>query len=290
MLFRPIAVVWAAIFCRVAAIGQTQIPLQAPLNLDQDTSKVSTSRPNIVFILTDDQDLHLGSLDYTPLTRKHLLDEGTFYSRHFVTIAVCCPSRVSLWTGKAAHNTNVTDVNPPYGGYPKFISQGLNSNWLPLWLQEAGYNTYYTGKLFNAHTVENYDKPHASGFTSSDFLLDPYTYQYLNSSFQRNQDAPKYYPGEYSTDILASKAYGLLDEAAEADKPFFLTIAPNAPHSNVAWSGDGTINGSEFKFTAPISAERHKDLFKDVKIPRTKNFNPDKVLLSFAQITDTNVR
>jgi hypothetical protein len=22
---------------------------------------------------------------------------------------------VSLWTGKLAHNTNVTDVNPPYG-------------------------------------------------------------------------------------------------------------------------------------------------------------------------------
>ena len=55
------------------------------------------------------------SLDYMPLVKKHLLDEGTFYSRHFCTIALCCPSRVSLWTGKAAHNTNVTDVKPPYG-------------------------------------------------------------------------------------------------------------------------------------------------------------------------------
>lgn len=53
------------------------------------------------------------------------------------------------------------------GGYPKFIKQGFNQNWLPLWLQNAGYNTYYTGKLFNAHTTKNYDSPHVSGFTGS---------------------------------------------------------------------------------------------------------------------------
>ena len=99
------------------------------------------SRPNIVLILTDDQDLHLQSLEYQPLLQKHLVAQGTFYSRHYCTIAVCCPSRVSLLTGKAAHNTNVTSVAPPYGGYPKFLSQGFNDDYLPLWLQDAGYNT-----------------------------------------------------------------------------------------------------------------------------------------------------
>lgn len=133
-----------------------------------------------------------------------------------------------------------------------------------------------TGKLFNAHTVENYDKPHVTGFTGSDFLLDPYTYQYLNSSFQKNHDPPVYYPGEYSTDILASKAYGLLDDAAKDGKPFFLAIAPNAPHSNVAPNSDG-FNLSDITLSAPVSAERHKHLFKNVKIPRTANFNPKKV-------------
>lgn len=73
------------------------------------------TRPNIVFILTDDQDLHMDSLSYMPHLQKHLVEEGTLYQRHYCTIALCCPSRVSLWTGKAAHNTNVTDVNPPYG-------------------------------------------------------------------------------------------------------------------------------------------------------------------------------
>lgn len=73
------------------------------------------NRPNVVFILTDDQDAHLNSLDYMPHVRRHLLDQGTYFQKHYCTTAVCCPSRVTLWTGKAAHNTNITDVNPPYG-------------------------------------------------------------------------------------------------------------------------------------------------------------------------------
>lgn len=72
-------------------------------------------KPNFVFIITDDQDLHLNSLDYMPLVKKHLGKQGTFYKQHYCTISICCPSRVSLLTGKAAHNTNVTDVSPPYG-------------------------------------------------------------------------------------------------------------------------------------------------------------------------------
>ena len=74
-------------------------------------------KPNIVFILTDDQDLHMNSLSYMPYLEKHLLEQGTYFRRHYCTVALCCPSRVSLWTGKAAHNTNVTDVNPPYGSF-----------------------------------------------------------------------------------------------------------------------------------------------------------------------------
>lgn len=72
-------------------------------------------QPNIILVLTDDQDLHLNSLDYQPRLQKRLRDEGTFFRKHYCTTAVCCPSRVTLLTGKLAHNTNVTDVQPPYG-------------------------------------------------------------------------------------------------------------------------------------------------------------------------------
>lgn len=75
----------------------------------------SNTKPNIVFILTDDQDVRLDSLAYLPNLQRHLIRHGTVFERHYCTVALCCPSRVNLWTGKAAHNTNVTDVNPPYG-------------------------------------------------------------------------------------------------------------------------------------------------------------------------------
>ncbi|KAI0876424.1 arylsulfatase-like protein [Hypoxylon argillaceum] len=237
------------------------------------------SRPNIVFILTDDQDLHMNSLDYMPFVKKHLTNHGTSFRKHFCTTALCCPSRVSLWTGKAAHNTNVTDVQPPYGGYPKFVSQGLNEKYLPVWLQSAGYNTYYTGKLFNAHSVDTYDSPFAAGWTGSDFLLDPFTYWYMNSTFQRNRDPPVSYEGQYSVDVLAEKAIGFLDEAHEAGKPFFIGLAPVAPHSDIqspAFKHGNHSNLTEVQFRPPVSAERHAHLFQDAKVPRTANFNPDK--------------
>ncbi|KAJ4416610.1 hypothetical protein N0V85_002211 [Neurospora sp. IMI 360204] len=266
---------------------------QKPLSFGQKPKGTTTkgNKPNIVFILTDDQDLHLQSLDYLPLIQKHLADEGTTYKRHYCTTAICCPARVSLWTGKQAHNTNVTDVSPPYGGYPKFISQGFNEAYLPVWLQEAGYDTYYTGKLFNAHTVDNYDSPYIAGWNGSDFLLDPYTYSYLNATFQRNRDPPVSYEGQYSVDVLAEKAYGFLDDAAENvhNRPFFLGIAPIAPHSNVeprfpSSAGINTLHRRPtneqddiekfVSFAPPIPAARHADLFPEVIVPRTPHFNP----------------
>ena len=225
-------------------------------------------KPNIVFILTDDQDWHMQSLDYMPLLQKHVIDKGTLFDKHYCTVSICCPSRVNLWTGLAAHNNNVTDLNPPYGGYPKFVWEGHNQNWLPTYLQEQGYNTYYTGKLFNAHTIDNYDDPPVNGFNGSDFLLDPYTYEYYRSRMTRNGAPPISYEGQYSPDVVAEKALGFLHEATLHDQPFFLGIAPIAPHSNVRF-----VDPIEFGTAA--YAKRHAHLFQDYKIPRTANFNPD---------------
>lgn len=53
------------------------------------------------------------------------------------------------------------------GGFPKFVREGHNENYLPVWLQSEGYNTFYTGKLFNAHTTDNYDSPFINGWNGS---------------------------------------------------------------------------------------------------------------------------
>lgn len=82
---------------------------------EQQQPLTTGKKPNIVFILSDDQDLHMDSLSYMPHLQKLLVERGTSFKRHYCVNALCCPSRVNLWTGKAPHNTNVTDVNPPYG-------------------------------------------------------------------------------------------------------------------------------------------------------------------------------
>lgn len=157
------------------------------------------------------------------------------------------------------------------GGYPKIIREGINSNYLPVWMQEAGYNTYYTGKLWNAHNVDNYNKPYAKGFNGSDFLLDPYTYQYYNSWMSRNGGPPVNYKGQYSPDVVAEKAYAFLHEATTHQEPWMLTVAPIAPHSNCILGEDN------FRIDYPAYAPRHAHLFKDYKIPRTPDFNPTGV-------------
>jgi hypothetical protein len=44
-----------------------------------------TKRPNIVFILTDYQDMLLKSIDHMPLTQKYLVKGGTTFEKHFCT-------------------------------------------------------------------------------------------------------------------------------------------------------------------------------------------------------------
>ncbi|KAM3503491.1 hypothetical protein MY10362_004164 [Beauveria mimosiformis] len=224
-----------------------------------------STRPNIVFIMTDDQDKLMASTDYQPLLKKYIGEQGTEFHKHFCTVSLCCPSRVSLLTGKAAHNTNVTDVRSPYGGYPKFVAEGHNENYLPVWLQQAGYNTYYTGKLMNMHGIRTYNNPFPAGWNRSDYLLDPGTYRYLNSFMSLDEQEYRSMAGTYSTDNIRDRAVEFLGNGIDAGEPFFLGVAPIGPH------GQGTPRG----FDHPIPADRHKDLFPDLQVPRTANFNPD---------------
>jgi N-acetylglucosamine-6-sulfatase len=112
-------------------------------------------------------------------------------------------------------------------------------------------------------------------------LIDPGTYTYYNTIWQAGFDPPVSRPGEYSTDIVAGTALEFIDEAYKAKDPFFIGIAPIAPHSQVQ-----VIPGTLLAyFQPPVPAIRHQSLFPGVKIPREQNFNPDTVsdLLHFDQ-------
>ncbi|KAK7038192.1 arylsulfatase [Favolaschia claudopus] len=267
---------------------------------DVSTSAESSSKPNIVFIMSDDQDYEMDSLDYMPLLRKYISDEGTSFARHYATTAQCCPSRTSLWTGKTAHNTNVTDVVAPHGAWVKFVSQGLNENYFPIWLSNHGYNTYYTGKFLNGQNKDSYGKnvAHAlmKGWTSADVLLEPYTYNYNQPGMKRDNANFKLY-NNYTTDVISTKGIDYINDAHQAGKPFFVGIVPMAPHVQT-WpaNGDAAPNPPEH---LPISAPRHSHMFPNITVPHTVNFNPNKTttggwvgklpLLDAEQLDHTNL-
>ncbi|PGH14621.1 hypothetical protein AJ79_02956 [Helicocarpus griseus UAMH5409] len=228
-------------------------------------------KPNFVFILTDDQDERMDSLAHMPLVQDLLMKEGTHFTKHYAHLAWCCPSRASLWTGQHAHNHNVTAVEPPGGGWPKIQEIGRWNNYLPVWMQKAGYNTYYSGKLYNNHTVDNYGAhgKHVAGWTESDFLLDPYTYTFIDSTFQHNRgnlhDKPTKVKG-YSTSIITDNTLRYIDDAVKAKKPFLAIAAPVAPHVSIR-NPRGAI---------PVPEEKYDGKLSNLKVPRAPNFNPDE--------------
>src|ERR1700730_2076762 len=53
------------------------------------------ARPNIIFVLTDDLDRNLGTLEQLPGLKDMLAGQGVTFPNMFVTESLCCPSRSS---------------------------------------------------------------------------------------------------------------------------------------------------------------------------------------------------
>ncbi|KAI3393391.1 hypothetical protein diail_4320 [Diaporthe ilicicola] len=226
----------------------------------------AASRPNIVFVFTDDQDYHHNSLDYMPALQEHIVAEGTFFTNHYATIAICCPSRVSLMRGQAAHDTNNTSVNGPGGGYGKFTAAGEDDDYLPHWLVRAGYQaeSLYCavdiGKLYNGNSLLNYS-PAPKGWSHIDVLLDPYINVHNSVVMSQNGDKPMYYHGWQQSDVVRIKALERLEHLTEQEDPFFLMIAPSVPHV-------------ENLTDPPTPPSRYNNKFANLTIPYRPNFNP----------------
>jgi arylsulfatase A-like enzyme len=109
------------------------------------------AKPNIVLFLTDDQDVELGSLHAMNRTTALLRDGGATLAAHRVTTPICCPSRVSLLSGRYAHHAGVNYTNASgwcsLGVYWKGPLQNVS---LPTYVRAAGYATGLFGKVSHA--------------------------------------------------------------------------------------------------------------------------------------------
>ena len=92
-----------------------------------------------------------------PNTLNLIAANGVTFNRYYVSYPLCCPSRVSLLTGRYAHNHNVRGNVPPNGGYTGFATRQAFTHNLATWLQGAGYRTIHVGKFLNGYGDEPFD-------------------------------------------------------------------------------------------------------------------------------------
>ena len=142
-------------------------------------------------------------------------------------------------------------------------------------MQQAGYVTYYSGKIFNGYGIKSYCDPVClEGWTSADILVDPRTYSYYNSSYA-NFDGSAWsinnrVPG-YSTDQIAGNVANFIGDAAQAGIPFFAVAAPVAPHISIG----ATYLNNHTKLPFPKPKDEYMTLYQDLQVPRSPNFNPN---------------
>jgi N-acetylglucosamine-6-sulfatase len=226
----------------------------------------AAAKPNIVVLMTDDQTLD--SMSVMPQTQKLLGEKGTTFTRNFVNYSLCCPSRATLYTGQYAHNHGVLGNEPPVGGYTRLDK----SNWLPLWLQAAGYRTMHVGKFLNGYGRLSSPTEVPPGFNDWHGTVDPTTYSYWNYTVNENGVLHTYgaakEPEFYSTDFFARRANELIAAAAPSDQPFFISVAFLAPHS-----GQPVEPGDPAGQPTPAPAPRHVNAFSTVGLPQPASFN-----------------
>jgi N-acetylglucosamine-6-sulfatase len=267
-------------------------PEETPLN-------PNGSPPSFVVIQTDDQTLDGLYATFTafpgaattrsmPNTLDLIAKRGMTFNRYYVPYPLCCPSRVSLLTGRYAHNNGVKGNVQPNGGYFGFSFRAAASNNIATWLQGAGYRTIHVGKFLNGYGDEPYDNGTSvpPGWSSWHTVLkadtDHYFYGYtLNQNGQLSEpygesgswETREYglrdpfgcpfepieeRPCLYATDIFNWIARGEM-LATPPEQPFYLQLDYTAPH------------GDFRKPAGPEPAPRHYDWFKGARHPHNRS-------------------
>jgi N-acetylglucosamine-6-sulfatase len=200
----------------VKPFGAALVILLCLLGAQAAAGAPPASRPNVVIILTDDQ--HVGTLWAMPNVQRYLVQQGVEFQDAFVSNSLCCPSRSTILTGLYSHTTGVYSNRPPFGAAWGFRKSGGERQTLAIWMKRAGYRTALIGKYLNAF----HDPPPVGWDVWRSFLGGIGYYNYRLSVAGRVKHAR-----EYSTDYFANQA---LRFVAASRQPFFLYLAPAAPH------------------------------------------------------------
>jgi N-acetylglucosamine-6-sulfatase len=264
-------------------------------------------KPSFVVIQTDDQTLDglyaayrtfegTGKTRAMPNTIDLIAKRGMTFNRYYVSYPLCCPSRVSLLTGRYAHNHNVKGNIQPNGGFTGFEQQGALTHNLAVWMQNAGYKTIHIGKFLNGYGDKPYDegKVVPPGWSSWHTILNADTNHYFYGYLMNNNgtiegpygdsgswETREYgarddigcpfaptngLPCYYETDHLTELATHEIAETP-AEQPFYLQLDYTAPH------------GDFRRPAGPEPAPRHYNWFKGARLPhdRSEGFDEGNV-------------
>ena len=225
-------------------------------------------RPNIIYVMTDDQDVELGGMTPMPLTRKLVGEAGAIGENFYIQTPICCPSRTETLSGRMYHNVLSDDLS----GCMHVNSTGYifqhSASLFPA-LQSAGYMTGGFGKIINGQ-----QKVFAPGNDPSKAITNGWDWLSVPMD-EGNYFGPKHFekrpngstwisslgdPKEvidewYQTSQIGNRSIEFIEAALTADKPFVAYLGPHAPH----YSAD--------------SAPWARDLYSDLKAPRTPAYN-----------------
>jgi arylsulfatase len=217
---------------------------------------VEGKQPNIVIILADDMGFSdvgcYGGEIETPNIDG--MAKGGVRLSQFYNMARCCPTRASLQTGLYPHEAGVGQMNqnlgvPAYQGH-------LNDRCATVAeiLRGAGYATAMVGKWHlsnltvgdgnkDSKAILNYEKeapisppggmatwPYHRGYEQMWGTIAGVGSYYNPWGFVHDDEPMQMPAGLYYTNFVADKSAELVGELAKGEKPFFLFVAPTAPH------------------------------------------------------------
>jgi arylsulfatase A-like enzyme len=141
-LLRLSVLVAATVFGMLLAGGAALSSLESG-----EASAQATERPNVVFVLADDQ--MPGTENKMTALQRDVVKEGMKFTNMTSTFPLCCPGRATLLRGQYPHNTKIYGNSPPAGGWEKFEARGLHRSTFATWLDDRGYQTGHFGKVMN---------------------------------------------------------------------------------------------------------------------------------------------
>ncbi|TWU19810.1 Arylsulfatase [Allorhodopirellula heiligendammensis] len=197
--------------------------LIATMTLATSTCADVPTRPNIIYLMADDQNVGsvgcYGNTEVSTPNMDQLARDGMVFDRHYNTTSICMASRSNVFTGMYEYKTG---TNFGHGN----MRPDVWAKSYPVLLRESGYLTAFAGKF--GIEVDN------KGLCEQDFDMwggGPGQTDYRTA---RNPSMAKY-AKEYPHSTLSYAAFGqdVIREAVKQSKPFCLSISFKAPHRPV---------------------------------------------------------